>query len=73
MCIQLEQQVSNHCGVSWEFIIPQVTVFQQIIILNNVKDRGEEGFKRLCFVYVPICKVNYPTKDQCYAQSFFCC
>ena len=63
MHIQLEQQVSNKFRVGWEFIIPPVTVFQHRAPgvpgpIIGVKDRGEEGIKRLCFVYIPICEVT---------------
>ncbi|KAK4825448.1 hypothetical protein QYF61_027603 [Mycteria americana] len=61
MCIQVEQQVPNKFRVSWEFIIPPVTVFQHRALgvpgpITGVKDRQEGSIKLLCFVYVPICE-----------------
>ena len=37
----------------WEFIVTIVTILQLI----SVEDRGEEGVKHLCFIYVPIWKL----------------
>ncbi|KAK4807110.1 hypothetical protein QYF61_018451 [Mycteria americana] len=61
MCIQLEQQVSNKFRIGWEFIIPPVMVFQHRALgvpgpIIGVEDRGKEGIKHLCFVYIPICE-----------------
>jgi len=63
MRIQLEQQTSNKFRVGWQFIAPPVTVFQHRVLgvpgpIIGVEDKGEEGIKRLCFVYTPICEVT---------------
>ena len=65
--IQMEQQIPHMFRVSWEFIIPVVTVLQlrapgvpKPII--SIEDGGEEGIKCLCFAYVIVCEVTFPIK-----------
>lgn len=69
MHTQLEQHVLNKLRVSWKVIIPPVTVFQHRALgfpepIISVEDRGKEGIKNLCCMYIPICEESDLIKQQ---------
>lgn len=62
-CIQLQQQVPYKFQVNWELITPPATVLQPSAQgipgpIIAVKDRGEEGIRCLCFIFISICEVS---------------
>lgn len=80
VCIQVEQQIPHNIGVGWECIVLQSVLKLRAPGVSepmaSVEDRGKEGMKCLCFVYVPVCEVTVCMKWQACVFSilllFFC-